>query len=164
MFSLSFSGQYLPSLAGTPNRVTICQGTGTAVSCGSDSIIAVADIQYGTKLTTTCGLGNTSTGCCDYDGLDCLVQYSGTFQQEQCSGRYVCTFGDSIPASDTSSCGVANYPVVNHYLTMDYYCLLSKSSSFWNTIRVEKGLDQDQDRRTVGPDLGSNCLQRLSKS
>ena len=24
------------------------------------------------------------------------------------------------------------------------------------------GLDTDQDRRSVGPDLGPNCLQRLS--
>ena len=29
-------------------------------------------------------------------------------------------------------------------------------------IRVSNGLDPDQDRRYVGPDLGPNCLQRLS--
>ena len=129
MFSLLFSGQYLPSFAGTPNRVTICQGTGTTVSCGSDSIIAVADIQYGTKLTTTCGLGDTSIGCCYYDSADCFTAYSGTMPQEQCYGRSICSFGDSISAADTSSCGVANYPVTNHYLTMEFYCLLSKSFS-----------------------------------
>ena len=27
---------------------------------------------------------------------------------------------------------------------------------------VSNGLDPDQDRHSVGPDLGSNCLQRLS--
>ena len=27
---------------------------------------------------------------------------------------------------------------------------------------MSKGLDPDQDRRFVGPDLGSKCLQRLS--
>ena len=27
---------------------------------------------------------------------------------------------------------------------------------------MSNGLDQDQDRRYVGPDLGPNCLQRLS--
>ena len=31
-----------------------------------------------------------------------------------------------------------------------------------NTISVSKGLDPDQDRHCVGPDLGPNCLQRLS--
>ena len=31
-----------------------------------------------------------------------------------------------------------------------------------NTIRVSNGLDLDQDRHCVGPDLGPNCLQRLS--
>ena len=33
---------------------------------------------------------------------------------------------------------------------------------FRNTIRVSNGLDPDQDRRSVGPDLGPNCLQKLS--
>ena len=33
---------------------------------------------------------------------------------------------------------------------------------FGNTIRVKDGLDPDQDQRSVGPDLGPNCLQRLS--
>ena len=28
-------------------------------------------------------------------------------------------------------------------------------------ISVSNGLDSDQDRRSVGPDLGPNCLQRL---
>ena len=28
-------------------------------------------------------------------------------------------------------------------------------------IRVSKGLDSDQDRLCVSPDLGPNCLQRL---
>ena len=35
-------------------------------------------------------------------------------------------------------------------------------NSFWNTIRVTNSLDPDQDRHIVGPDLGPNCLQRLS--
>ena len=34
--------------------------------------------------------------------------------------------------------------------------------SFRNTIRVSNGLDPDQDRRSVSPDLGPNSLQRLS--
>ena len=35
-------------------------------------------------------------------------------------------------------------------------------NSFRNTIRVSNGLDPDQDRRYVGPELGPNCLQKLS--
>ena len=30
------------------------------------------------------------------------------------------------------------------------------------TISVSNGLDPDQDRHSVGPDLGPNCLQRSS--
>ena len=35
-------------------------------------------------------------------------------------------------------------------------------NSSGNTIRVPNSLDSDQDRHYVGPDLGPNCLQRLS--
>ena len=34
-------------------------------------------------------------------------------------------------------------------------------NSFKNAISVSNILDQDPDRRSVGPDLDSNCLQRL---
>ena len=105
--------------------MTICQGTSTLVGCGSDSIIAVADIQYGTKLTTTCGLGNASAGCCDYDNADCLTAYSGPLQQEKCSGRHVCNDNFGVGVS-SATCGKPNYPLTNHYLTMEYYCLLGK--------------------------------------
>ena len=40
--------------------------------------------------------------------------------------------------------------------------LTISKNSFRNTIRVSNGLDPDQDRHFVGPDLGPNCLQRLS--
>ena len=33
---------------------------------------------------------------------------------------------------------------------------------FRNIIIVSNSLDPDQARHSVGPDLGSNCLQRLS--
>ena len=36
------------------------------------------------------------------------------------------------------------------------------NNSFRNTIRVSNSLDPDQARHFVGPDLGPNCLQRLS--
>ena len=35
-------------------------------------------------------------------------------------------------------------------------------NSIRNNIRMSNGLDPDQDRHSDGPDLGSNCLQRLS--
>ena len=35
-------------------------------------------------------------------------------------------------------------------------------NSFGNTIRVSNSLDPDQARHSVGPDLGPNCLQKLS--
>ena len=35
-------------------------------------------------------------------------------------------------------------------------------NSFGTTITVSNSLDPDQARRIVGPDLGPNCLQRLS--
>ena len=39
--------------------------------------------------------------------------------------------------------------------------LFSKNSSR-NTIKVSNSLDQDQAQHFVGPDLDSNCLQKLS--
>ena len=35
-------------------------------------------------------------------------------------------------------------------------------NSFKNTIKVSNSLDPDQSGHYVGPDLGPNCLQRLS--
>ena len=40
--------------------------------------------------------------------------------------------------------------------------LVIKKISFRNTIGVSNGLDPDEDRHSVGPDLGPNSLQRLS--
>ena len=35
-------------------------------------------------------------------------------------------------------------------------------NSFRYNIRVSNSLDPDQDRHSVGPDLGPNCLKKLS--
>ena len=35
-------------------------------------------------------------------------------------------------------------------------------NSFRSSIRVSNGLDPDQNGHSVGPDLGPNCLQRVS--
>ena len=37
-----------------------------------------------------------------------------------------------------------------------------KKNLFRNTIRVSNSLDPDQDGHYVGPELGPNCLKRLS--
>ena len=39
---------------------------------------------------------------------------------------------------------------------------LSKKNSFRHTFRVSNSLDPDLAQHFVGPDLGPNCLQRLS--
>ena len=43
-----------------------------------------------------------------------------------------------------------------------YSKLTFLNASFRNSIRVSNGLEPGQDQRSVGPDLCSNCLQRLS--
>ena len=42
------------------------------------------------------------------------------------------------------------------------YFKINFFKTFKNATSVSNSLDQDQDRRCVGPDLGPNCLQRLS--
>ena len=45
----------------------------------------------------------------------------------------------------------------------DFFFFYYSKLTFLNTsFRMSNGLDPDQDRRSVGPDLCSNCLQRLS--
>ena len=43
----------------------------------------------------------------------------------------------------------------------DFFQRTFSKHSFRNSIRMTNGLDPDQDRRSVGPDLGPNCLKRL---
>ena len=46
---------------------------------------------------------------------------------------------------------------------MDFFFKLTFSKKmFRNTTRVSNGLDTDQARCFVGPDVGPSCLQRLS--
>ena len=48
-------------------------------------------------------------------------------------------------------------------LSADFFSNLTFSkSSFSNTIRVSNRLNPGQARRSVGPDLAPNCLQKLS--
>ena len=43
-----------------------------------------------------------------------------------------------------------------------FFKLTFSKKTFRNTISVSDSLDPDQARHFVGPDLGPNCLQRLS--
>ena len=50
--------------------------------------------------------------------------------------------------------------ISSHFIIVSYFTLWILD--FFNTIRLSKSLDPDQARHFVGPDLGPNCLQRLS--
>ena len=43
---------------------------------------------------------------------------------------------------------------------LTFFIISFQKNSFRNTIRVSNCLDPDQDRHSVSPDLGPNCLQR----
>ena len=47
-------------------------------------------------------------------------------------------------------------------LLIFFFKIIFFEKYFRNTIRVSNSLDPDQARRSVGPDLGPNCLKRLS--
>ena len=47
------------------------------------------------------------------------------------------------------------FTIPSHFIIVPY-------AGFFITIRVSNSLDPDQARHFVGPDLGPNCLQRLS--
>ena len=44
----------------------------------------------------------------------------------------------------------------------DVFNKINFKNAFRVTIRESNGLDSDQDRHCVSPDLGPNCLQRFS--
>ena len=48
----------------------------------------------------------------------------------------------------------------SHFIIVPYVTLWMLQ--FFNAIRVSNNLDPDQARQFVRPDLGPNCLQRLS--
>ena len=117
------TGDTLPE--GSPDRTTACAGVDLQGSCVGGEVIAVQSVKYGTKLAATCGLSDSSSACCVYDSGDCfLPAYTGTDQQTACSGRSLCS-SVSIAQADTSSCG-GTYPILNHYLTIEYYCIPGK--------------------------------------
>ena len=83
------SGQTLPE--GNPDQATACADAVLRMACPSGEVIAVKEVRYGTKLTTTCQQGNTSDACCQYDAGDCFdPPYSNTAEIAACSGYNVC--------------------------------------------------------------------------
>ena len=121
------SGQTLPE--GNPDQATACADAVLRMACPSGEVIAVKEVRYGTKLTTTCQQGNTSDACCQYDAGDCFdPPYNNTAEIAACSGYNVCNKdkadSNAVRAGqeDSSSCG-ADYPGLTHYLVMDYYCI-----------------------------------------
>ena len=44
----------------------------------------------------------------------------------------------------------------------NFSCFCCRLLTFFKIKRISNGLDPDQDRRSVGPDLDPNCLQMLS--
>ena len=58
--------------------------------------------------------------------------------------------------------GLSNFAFIipSQFVIVPYFTL--RMLDFFNAIRVSNSLDPDQDRHFVGPDLGPNCLQRLS--
>ena len=56
---------------------------------------------------------------------------------------------------------IAFFFIPSHFINVPYFTLWILD--FFNTIRVSNSLYPDQARHSVGPDLGPNCLQRLSE-
>ena len=52
--------------------------------------------------------------------------------------------------------------IPSNFIIVPYFTLWMLDFKFFNTIRVSNSLDPDQAHNFVGPDLGPNCLQRLS--
>ena len=61
-----------------------------------------------------------------------------------------------------SAFGFSNiaFSIPSHFINVPYLTL--DAGFFFNTIPVSNSLDPAQARHFVGPDLGPNCLQRLS--
>ena len=57
---------------------------------------------------------------------------------------------------------LGNFACFLSYVDFFFFKLNFSKNSFRNAIRVSNSLDPDQARQNVGPDLGPNCLQKLS--
>ena len=59
-------------------------------------------------------------------------------------------------------CMLGNYFMLLLALTFLFKIYFFQKHSFRNIITLSNSFDPDQDRQLDGPDLGPNCLQRLS--
>ena len=61
---------------------------------------------------------------------------------------------------------IAAYPVCKcscgFLSSADFFKINFLKKMFQKHVSISNSLDTDQDRQYVGPDMGSNCLQRLS--
>ena len=65
----------------------------------------------------------------------------------------------SLKVQQTTASQVIFHPF--GVVCLRFSILTFSKDSFRNTIRVSNHLDSDQDRHSVGPDLGPNCLQKV---
>ena len=115
-------GQFLPSEK--METALICLGENFHGSCPLGKKVAIQDVHYGTKLSSTCGYAETSAECCKKDPSDCILPYVNHNQHIACSGRQTCE-DVTLPVGNSTTCGTL-YPMVNHYMSADYYCIDSK--------------------------------------
>ena len=67
-----------------------------------------------------------------------------------------------ISATDYFFAGfVFFHAFIDIFRNKPFYIYKKENPVTWNTGRALTGLDPDQDRRFVGPDLGPNCFQKL---
>ena len=80
----------------------------------------------------------------------------------------ICCKTDFFPPKHLPQKEIITLCMLCNFLSFFAVCLLNFSKltdskySFRNIIKVPNCLDPDQDQYSVGPDLGPNCLQRLS--
>ena len=71
-------------------------------------------------------------------------------------------FGSVTEINIINICLLGNFSCFCCRLLTFFKMIFSKTSFKNTTIKVSNGLGPDQDRHSVGPDLGPNCLPWLS--
>ena len=92
------------------------------------------------------------------------VHASGA-QLKHYTSEPLCSYFDKLRKNNIHSltlCMLGNFSCFCCRLLTFFSKLTFSKNFFRNTIRVSNGLDPDQDRHSVGPDLSPNSLQRLS--
>ena len=89
------------------------------------------------------------------------VSPTSTFDRASLNSALTLSSSHGLPVSINQ---VFAYRVISCFCCrlLTFSKLTFSKNSFKNTFKVSNSLDPDQDRHPVGPDLDSNCLQRLS--